>query len=229
MDVQYSRGSGFSRDSSSVIAAEAAPAAFSCNWVARLRNFAQPPAVEERCDLCNERLGERHAHLVEPAARRLLCACRACALLFTDRTDGRYRRVPEQTQVLAEFAMTDIQWAAFRLPINLAFFFYSSPDQRIVALYPSPGGATQSQLSLSAWHELAAANPVLTGLEADVEALLVNRIDDARHYYRVPIDRCYALVGVIRRQWRGFSGGAEVKASIQEFCAGLSAAEHGNA
>jgi hypothetical protein len=145
-------------------------------------------------------------------------------LLFTDRTDGRYRRVPERVKVLNALTMTDIQWAAFRLPINLAFFFFSSSDKRIVAFYPSPGGATQSQLSLSAWHELTTANPVLSELEPDVEALLVNRLDGARDYYRVPIDRCYALVGLIRRRRRGFAGGAEIKAAIQEFCAGLAGA-----
>ena len=54
------------------------------------------------------------------------------------------------------------------------------------------------------------ANPVLTELEPDVEALLVNRTNGAREYYRAPIDRCYALAGLIRTHWRGLSGGSEV-------------------
>jgi hypothetical protein len=188
------------------------------NWIARVQGFARPSAPEEHCELCGEVIGERHAHLVEPAARRLLCACRACALLFSGRKTGRYRSVPERGERLDDFALSDIQWAALRLPINLAFFFYSTPDDRIVGFYPSPGGPTQSQLSLAAWHEIAQANPVLYELHADVEALLVNRMNGARDCYRVPIDRCYALVGLIRRHWRGFSGGDEVKAAISEFC-----------
>ena len=48
----------------------------------------------------------------------------------------------------------------------------------VVALYPSPAGATECELDLEAWDELVAANPVLDDLEPDVEALIVNRIAD---------------------------------------------------
>jgi hypothetical protein len=59
-------------------------------------------------------------------------------------------------------------------------------------------------------------------MEADVEALLVNRVAYARGaaasaYYVLPIDECYKLVGLIRSQWRGLSGGAEVWQAIGEF------------
>ena len=52
-------------------------------------------------------------------------------------------------------------------------------------------------------------------MEADVEALLVNRIGHVRgfaapEYYVLPIDECYKLVGLIRANWRGLSGGTEV-------------------
>ena len=59
-------------------------------------------------------------------------------------------------------------------------------------------GATESLLELDAWRELEAANPVLATLEPDVEALLVNRARGARRHWIVPIDDCYALVGLIR-------------------------------
>ena len=48
----------------------------------------------------------------------------------------------------------------------------------IVALYPSPAGATESELELAAWDALCAANPVLDRLEPDAEALIVNRLAD---------------------------------------------------
>jgi len=53
-------------------------------------------------------------------------------------------------------------------------------------------------LGLEAWSELAASNPVLNDLQPDVEALLVNRTRGAREYYRLPIDRCFSLAGLIR-------------------------------
>jgi hypothetical protein len=99
----------------------------------------------------------------------------------------------------------------------MAFFFRSSREERVMAYYPSPMGPTESQLRLDAWRELEAANPVLGTLEPDVEALLVNRARGARDYLIVPIDDCYALVGVIRTGWRGLTGGKEVWERIGSF------------
>ena len=99
----------------------------------------------------------------------------------------------------------------------MAFIFHSSPEGRCIALYPGPTGATESMLSLDGWLQLVAANPVLSEMRPDVEALLVNRTKGSREYFLVPIDRCYALVGTIRRQWRGLSGGSEVWDAIGDF------------
>jgi hypothetical protein len=117
--------------------------------------------------------------------------------------------------------MTDAEWDALRLPIDMAFLFDSTPDGRPVALYPGPAGATESLLSLDAWGQLAASNPALADLEPDIEALLVNRLDGAREYYRVPIDCCFALVGLIRTRWGGLSGGADAWQAIRDFFAQL--------
>lgn len=192
------------------------------NWVASLRDFlgTQAAAVEQ-CELCNLEIAPAHDHLIEPESRRLLCACQPCALLFDD-TDARpYRRIPKRVTPLRDFALSDGQWAALRIPINMAFFFRSSLENRVLALYPGPAGATESTLDLDAWDELAAANPELQHLEADVEALLVNRVEGAREYYRLPIDRCYALVGAIRSHWHGLSGGEGVRTVIQNYFAAL--------
>jgi len=37
----------------------------------------------------------------------------------------------------------------------------------------------------------------------------------------VPIDECYGLVGLIRTQWRGLTGGKEVWAEIARFLEAL--------
>ena len=190
------------------------------NWVATLRRFVGSPATE-RCELCGSGLGAVHQHLVEPASRRLLCACESCVGEIAAAPDSEYRVVPRGTRLLREFQMTDAEWDALRLPIDMAFLFHSTPESRPVALYPGPAGATESLLSLDAWEQLVASNPVLADLEPDVEALLVNRIDGAREYYRVPIDRCFALVGLIRTRWRGLSGGAEAWQGISHFFAEL--------
>jgi hypothetical protein len=191
-----------------------------------LRQFARKPRSAERCELCSAEIASQHPHLIEPVARKLACSCDACALLFSGREGSRYKRVPRQVRLLANFQMSDAQWDSLMVPINMAFFFRSSPDARVVAMYPSPAGATESLLSLEAWSEIAHENPEVERMEPDVEALLVNRVGHAREftqaeYYLLPIDQCFKLVGVIRSQWRGFSGGIEVWQQIGEFFAEL--------
>jgi hypothetical protein len=187
-----------------------------------LRQFARKPRIAERCELCGTEIASEHPHLIDPAARKLVCSCDACALLFSSRAGTKFKRVPRRIRLLAGFQMSDAQWDSLMIPINMAFFFRSSPDARVVAMYPSPAGATESLLSLEAWDEIARQNPELETLEADVEALLVNRIGHSRgftrpEYYLLPIDQCFRLVGLIRSNWHGFSGGTEVWQKIAEF------------
>jgi hypothetical protein len=183
-----------------------------------------PQAEEERCDLCGEPLPEEHRHMVDVERQRILCACRACTVLFDRRGAGgrHFRLLPERRRLVTGFRLEDERWAAFGIPVGLAFFFRSSAAGRVVCFYPSPAGATESLLDLSAWEALAADNPVLASLEADVEALLLDRRGDDPAAYLVPIDDCYALVGLIRSRWRGFGGG-EAWAGIGGFFDGLRA------
>jgi hypothetical protein len=184
-----------------------------------VRKPSGPPA--QRCELCGLALAPEHAHLLEPSTRQLVCSCEPCAVLFSGRQGGRYRRVPRDIRALPEFRLSDIQWEDLRLPINLVFFVHSTPAQRVLALYPSPAGAVESLLTLEAWQTLVTDNPELTELEPDVEALLVNRMKDARAYYRTPIDECFKLVGLIRAHWRGLSGGTEVWEEVGRFFTSL--------
>ena len=186
--------------------------------LAQRREQSQAPA-EERCELCAEPLAQDHRHLLDLQDRRLLCACRACTILF-DRSGagGRhYRLVPDRVRLVHEFELDDVAWQSLEIPVEMAFFFWSSAAERIVAFYPSPLGATESLLELDAWDDLVAANPVLGQLERDVEALLVNRARGAREHWLVPVDRCYELVGLVRTNWRGFAGGDEVWSALDTF------------
>ncbi len=117
--------------------------------------------------------------------------------------------------------LPDDLWASFRIPIGLAFFFESSTAGGVVAFYPSPAGTTECELDLRAWETLAAANPVLDGLEPDAEALVVNRLGGARQHAIVPIDECYRLVGLVRVSWEGISGGTQVETAVSGFFAEL--------
>lgn len=180
---------------------------------------AVAPEAQEFCELCNAPIPSAHRHMLELASRELMCACRPCSLLF-DRGGagaGRYKLVPERRVALDPFELSDLAWEEFRIPVEMAFFFPSSAEGRVVAYYPGPMGPTESQLELTAWRDLEAANPILAGLEEDVEALLVNRARGARRQWIVPLDECYSLVGLFRTHWRGLTGGKEVWVEIDRF------------
>src|SRR5271156_6631302 len=157
------------------------PAATSSTF-AILRQFARAPRPLERCELCSAALMHEHPHLVQLISRQIVCACEACATLFDGMAGGKYRRVSRRAQLLANFQMTDAQWENLLIPINMAFFFRSSVEGKVVALYPSPAGAVESLLSLDAWNEIEQENPILSQLQPDVEALLINRVGYAHEW-----------------------------------------------
>jgi hypothetical protein len=175
----------------------------------------------ERCDLCTEPISDEHGHLVDLKARNLMCACRGCYLLFTSEGSGgaHYRAVPERYVSFPGFQLSTAQWNSLQIPVGVAFFFLNSALQRVAAFYPGPAGATESELALDTWDEVAAANPVLATLEDDVEAFLIraDRAGGSTECFIVPIDACYELVGHLRQLWRGFDGGREAHEAMDAF------------
>ena len=106
----------------------------------------------------------------------------------------------------------------FRIPIGLAFFMHSSVTDGVVAMYPSPAGATESELHLERgsgwWRSTRCCAPRARRRGADRRPRLgVAAI--------APIDRCYKLVGLIKASWEGISGGAGVERAVAEFLEGL--------
>jgi hypothetical protein len=192
----------------------------------RLRRLAarapvqqQQPQPEEHCELCGRPVPVEHRHVLDLRSRDMLCACRPCSILFERDAagGGHYRLVPERRLCLDDFELSDLEWEQLQIPVEMAFFFHSSAEQRVMAFYPSPMGPTESQLELTAWNEVERANPVLADMQPDVEALLVNRARGARRQWLVPIDDCYRLVALIRTRWRGFTGGKEVWFELERF------------
>ncbi|EEF63102.1 DUF5947 family protein [Pedosphaera parvula] len=182
-----------------------------------LRRLTQPRTNRERCELCSVLLTPGHRHLLEMSSRQVICACDHCAMRFNLVVGGRFKLIPRYPHALPDFHLTDGQWESLALPIDLAFLFYNTPGGKLMALYPSPAGATESLLTLAAWQALVEDNPALTQMEPDVEALLINRVGATRQYYLAPIDACYELVGLIRIHWRGLSGGEDVWEQIAAF------------
>ena len=167
------------------------------------------------CELCPIGIGEQHRHLLDLAQRRIVCVCETCWSLRSG--DPQFRPPGTRTLWLEDFDLPDEVWAAFQIPIGLAFLMRSSVTGGVVALYPSPAGATESELELTAWDALCAANPVLERLEPDAEALIVNRTTREHQYAIVPTDQCYRMVGLIKSRWEGITGGRGVEDAVGEF------------
>jgi hypothetical protein len=194
--------------------------------LARIRDARTAPRpAGERCEMCAELIADEHQHVVNVEGRQLMCVCRGCYLLFTDTNAAlRYRAVPDRYLVFEDFALDRQRWEALQIPVGLAFFFRNSALGRVVALYPGPAGATESELDLEAWQDIRATDPRVDMTAEDTEALLVRMPDRADadappQCYLVPIDACYELVGRMRLLWHGFDGGAEVREYLTGFFA----------
>lgn len=190
--------------------------------IARIRaNRDMPEPVGERCEMCSEPIADQHQHVVNVEGRQLMCVCRGCYLLFTDSNAGlRYRAVPDRYVMFPDLALGRREWESLQIPVGLAFFFLNSALNRMVAFYPGPAGATESELDLDTWETVRAADPRVDLLAEDTEALIVLIPDDETEppvCHLVPIDACYEFVGRLRMLWRGFDGGQDVRNYIDEF------------
>jgi hypothetical protein len=199
--------------------------------LARMRAMAQTGATpaasrprtppQERCDICNATVPDDHRHLLHLTERRIVCSCEACWALHSG--DAEYRPAGSRTIWLDSFECGEELWGMFQIPIGLAFFMRSSVTGGVVAFYPSPAGATESELDLESWGVLVKANPPLAELDPDAEALIVNRLSDPKQYVIAPIDDCYALVGLIKSRWEGISGGSALEQAVPMFFEALRA------
>ncbi|MEP7053754.1 MAG: DUF5947 family protein [Actinomycetota bacterium] len=188
----------------------------------RLNTSRADRSDRERCEMCGAEIASEHSHVVNVGTRALLCTCRACYLLFSsDDAALAYREVPDRYLSFPRFALSPGQWDDLQIPVGIAFMFHNSAMGRVVAFYPGPAGATESELPLEGWTAVPAANPELAVMRPDVEALLLRAQGTGVECFLVPIDACYQLVGTLRLQWHGFDGGAEVRQTLEEFFADL--------
>jgi len=188
-----------------------------------VRQRRERPRAEERCEICSAPIEERHRHLVDLRARTLACACAPCALLFTSGATSTWRTIPERIHHDPALVLPAEALAEAGMPVRLAFAFFHSGLQRHVCIYPGPAGTTEAELDPAAWRALAERSPLFAAAAPDVEAILFHgeRESATVEAWLVGVDRCYELTGSLRRLWRGFDGGDEVRAALDAFFAAL--------
>jgi hypothetical protein len=155
----------------------------------------------EACELCAEAISAEHEHLLEPDARRVFCACLACAQLLAQeqqRQGARYLRIEHRAARLQDLDIDDDTWTELSVPVGLAFFTTKSRTGEVVATFPGRAGLIESFVPLKAWSDLERRFPILKGILPDVEALLVRRTLRHQDYLQVSIDHCYELSGLLR-------------------------------
>jgi hypothetical protein len=173
-----------------------------------------PQPIEANCDLCGTSMPEDHRHLLQLEERSIVCVCESCWALRSG--DAEYRPTGSRVVWLEDLVLPDDLWARFRIPIGLAFFLRTGDG--VVAFYPSPAGATESELDLGVWDDLVRLNPVLEDLGPEGETLIVDRMSrDGLRCAIAPTDQAYRLVGLVKASWQGISGGPEVGKAVTGF------------
>lgn len=185
-----------------------------------LRRFAEIATDHRPCDLCRCELANPHRHVMDVTTRSILCACNLCAWTFSNDANGRFRPIP-QFVTRVDSGILDDLWNRLDIPIGMAFFTVEHLPQQesmiLRAVYPSPGGPIVSSVDPLVWQSLFESHHRPLKMQPDVESLLVRQTEKNDDCFIAPIDRCYELVGIVRRHWDGWSGGTAVHEAIDRF------------
>ena len=120
---------------------------------------AQPgarPGAEEACEFCAAPIPAGHGHVADLDQSTLMCACRACYLLFTHSQAGlprsqagrgRYRAVPDRYASDPARPLSAAEWDTLEVPVGLAFFLrarqrMTSPGSTRARREPRNAGST---------------------------------------------------------------------------------------
>jgi hypothetical protein len=185
--------------------------------LARVIRSAAGREGPERCDLCSVPVPDEHRHLYDTGREEVLCACAACAVLFAGEGagGGQYLLIPRR-----RVRLDPVDTGLLGVPVGLVFFVPHA-DGTVTAQGPSPAGAMRWEVDAARWRELCAGVPQLATVAPEVEALLVNTARGSGHHWIVPVDDCFRMVALVRRAWRGLSGGGRVWPAVEQFFAEL--------
>jgi len=178
--------------------------------------------------MCAEPIADEHQHVVNIAARQLMCTCRGCYLLFSDpHAKLRYRAVPDRylTSPTSRWTVAVGNRCRFRSgwrsSSTTPTWTRPSPSTQVRQAPPSlnwtstPGAP--SAAPTPGWGMLHDDVEALAGNACPIEITPIRNSTPQPSANLVPIDACYEFVGRLRMLWHGFDGGHEVREFVDEF------------
>ncbi len=198
------------------------------NALAPLSRFVrgQPgpvPTAVERCEMCAQPREPQHRHVVDTDNQTLFCVCAACGLLFEGLgPEARYRTTGRRVLIDPTWQIEPATWTRLQIPVRLAFFAWQRSSGRWLATYPGVAGPTRAEPDESGWAPLSESR-LVRALDPGVEALLVSGQGPVGplRAFGAPVDRCFALVALLRQNSREPSSSARVWDTVTAFLAEL--------
>ena len=124
------------------------------------------------------------------------------------------------------FEMTDGQWESLMIPINWPSSF--APASRTERSRSIPARRARLNRCCRSTHGQRSSRAIRVCIHSSPTSRLCSSIAYGHahgltraEYYIAPIDECYKLVGLIRTNWKGLSGGTEVWDEVGRFFAEL--------
>lgn len=161
---------------------------------------SKPPPVVDQCELCAAPLRDSHDHLLDPQARKALCTCPACAMLFSDVSEAAQRYVRLQTHVapLPDAALSEADLEALGVPVRLVVLCPSALHDALFMLYPSAAGVVEGHAPFAAWCALITRHIALEPVQVDRDAVVVDLRAGKRIVLHVSLDVAYELLGSLQ-------------------------------
>ncbi|OLZ11328.1 DUF5947 family protein [Sulfobacillus thermosulfidooxidans] len=187
--------------------------------ILRVKNWVREDSTrteEDVCEVCNRLIPQTgHRHLLRLQTGQVVCACQHCALLFDAPGQSQYQSIPTRIISLGR-AMLDMEfWDRISSPVHLVGIVKRRGGQAEI-FYPSPAGAVSGG-PISREFLTLPLQEALDTMSDEVEVLLFADLSGMTEGFLIPLDRFYELIGLLRLNWQGLSGGNDVSRRIRQF------------
>ncbi len=187
--------------------------------ILRVKNWVRKDpqrTKEDVCEVCNRLIPQTgHRHLLRLQTGQVVCACQHCTLLFDASGQSQYQSIPTRIITLDRAMLGMEFWDAILSPVHLVGIVKRRGGQAEI-FYPSPAGAVSGG-PISREFLTLSVQKALNAMNDEVEVLLFADISGMTEGFLIPLDRFYELIGLLRLNWQGLSGGNDVSRCIRQF------------